>query len=80
MFYYIQEDVDDNSIQLVYTPTDQLAADLLTMSLPQMEEEQHHKQLLGQMQTLPTICELFCVGVLRKKHSEYSGATKLESL
>ena len=46
-FHFIREKVDDNSIQLVYTPTDQLAADLLTKALPQVKVEQHRKQLLG---------------------------------
>ena len=42
-FHFIREKVDDNSIQLVYTPTDQLAADLLTKALPQVKVEQHRK-------------------------------------
>ena len=46
-FHFIREKVDDNSIQLVYTPTDQLAADLLTKALPQVKVERHRKQLLG---------------------------------
>ena len=46
-YHFIREKVDDNSVQLVYTPTDQLAADLLTKSLPQVKVEQHRKQLLG---------------------------------
>ena len=46
-FHFIREKVDDNSIQLVYTPTDQLAADLLTKALAQVKVEQHGKQLLG---------------------------------
>ena len=45
-YHFIREKVDDNSVQLVYTPTDQLAADLLTKSLPQVKVEQHRKQLL----------------------------------
>ena len=51
--HFIREEVDDNSVQLVYTPTDQLAADLLTKSLPQVKVEQHSKQALGQLQILP---------------------------
>ena len=39
--HFIREKVDDNSVQLVFTPTDQLAADLLTNSLPQVKVEQH---------------------------------------
>ena len=46
-YHFIREKVDDNSVQLVYTPTDQLAADLLTKSLPQVKVEQHRKHLLG---------------------------------
>ena len=45
-YHFIREKVDDNSIQLVYTPTNQLAADLLTKSLPQVKVEQHRKQLM----------------------------------
>ena len=52
-YHFIREKVDDNSVQLVCTPTDQLAADLLTKSLPQVKVEQHRKQLLGQLQILP---------------------------
>ena len=52
--HFIREKVvDDNLIHLVYTRTDQLAADLLTKSLPQMDVEQQRKQLLGQLQILP---------------------------
>ena len=43
-FHFIREKVDDNSIQLVYTP---LAAALLAKALPQVKVEQHRKQLLG---------------------------------
>ena len=46
-FYFIREKVDDNSNQLVYIPTDQLAPDLLTKAFLQVEVEQHRKQLLG---------------------------------
>ena len=51
-YHFIREKVDDNLVQLVYAPTDQLAADLLTKSLPQVKVEQHRKQLLGQLQIL----------------------------
>ena len=51
-YHFIREKVDDNSIQLAYTPTDQLAADLLTKSLPQVKVEQQRKQLLGELQIL----------------------------
>ena len=46
-FQFIQEKVDGNSIHLHYTPTDQLAADLLTKAFPQVKAEQHRKQLLS---------------------------------
>ena len=46
-FFFIREKIDDNSIQIVYTPADQLAADLLTKALPQVKVEQHRKQLFG---------------------------------
>ena len=52
-YHFIREKVDDNSVQLVYTPIDQLAADLLTKSLPQVKVEHNRKQLLGQLQILP---------------------------
>ena len=42
-FHFIQEKDDDNSIQLVSRPTDQLAADLFTKALPQVKVEQHRK-------------------------------------
>ena len=46
-FHFKREKVDNNSIQLVYRPTDKLAADLLTKALPQVKVEPHRKQLLG---------------------------------
>ena len=52
-YHFIGKEVDDNSVQLVYTPTNKLPADLLTKSLPYMKVEQHRKQLLGQLQFLP---------------------------
>ena len=52
-YHFIREKVDDKSVQVVYTPTDQLATDLLTKSLPQVKVEQHRKQLLCQLQILP---------------------------
>ena len=48
-FHFIREEVDENSIQLVYTPTDQMTADLLTKALPQVKLEQH-----TEIQILPT--------------------------
>ena len=52
-YHFTREKVDDNSVQMVYTPTDQRAADLLTKSLPQVKVEQHRKQLWVQLQILP---------------------------
>ena len=52
-YHFIPEKTHDNSVQLVHTPTHQLATDLLTKSLPQLKVEQHRKQLLGQLQILP---------------------------
>ena len=42
-YHFIREKIDDYSIQLVYTAIDQMAADLLTRSLPQVKVEQHLK-------------------------------------
>ena len=66
-YHFIRENVDDNSVQLVCTPTGQLVADLWTKSLPQVKVEHHRKQLLGQLQILPTDNGKICVGVLKKK-------------
>lgn len=46
-YQFIRERVEGNSVQLKYTPTDSMAADILTKSLPQMKVEQHRKKLLG---------------------------------
>ena len=46
-YHSIRENVDDNSGQLIYTSTDQLAADLLTKSLPKVKVEQHRKKRLS---------------------------------
>ena len=53
-YHFIRERVDDNSIKLIYTPTDEMAADLLTKSLPQQKVEQHREQLLGESRFLPS--------------------------
>ena len=53
-YHFIRERVDDNSIKLIYTPTDEMAADLLTKSLPQQKLEQHREQLLGKSRFLPS--------------------------
>ena len=52
-YHFIREKVDHNSVQLVYMPTDQLAADLLTESFLQVKVEQDRKQLFGQEQIVP---------------------------
>ena len=66
-YHFIREKIDDNSVQLLYTPTDQLAADLLTRSLAQVKVAQHRKQLLGQLQILPHDNGTVWVGRLRKR-------------
>ena len=65
-YHFIRGKVDDNSVQLVYTPTDQLAADRLTKPLPQLKIEQRQKQLLGQLQILPPDNGKIWAGVLKK--------------
>ena len=52
-YHLIREKLDDNSVQLVWTPTDPLEADLVTKSLAKKKVEQHQKRLLGQLQILP---------------------------
>ena len=52
--HVFREQVDDNSIKLIYTPTDEMAADLLTKSLSQQKVEQHREQLLGESRSLPS--------------------------
>ena len=44
-YHFIRKKIGDQSVQLVYTPTDRLAADLLTKSLPQVKVEQHRKHM-----------------------------------
>ena len=53
-YHFIRERVDDNSIKLIYTPTEEMAADLLTKSLPQQRIEQHREQLLVESRFLPS--------------------------
>ena len=53
-FNFIRERVDDNSIKLIYTLTNELEADLLTKSLPQQKVEEHREQLLGESRFLPS--------------------------
>ena len=52
-FHFIREKVGNNTVELVYTPTDQLAADLLTKALTQVKVEKHRRKLMGSMQILP---------------------------
>ena len=66
--FFISEKVDNNSVQLVYTPPDQLAADLLTKSLPQVKVEHNRKQLFGQLQNRPPDTGTIWVRVLRKRN------------
>ena len=60
-------EVDENSVQLVHTPTDQLAGDLLTKLLPQLKVEQHREKLLGKLQVAPPTNGKIWVGVLKKR-------------
>ena len=53
-YQFIREGVNNNSIKLIYTPTDEMAADLLTKSSPQQKVEQHREQLLGESRFLPS--------------------------
>ena len=53
-YYFIREKVDDNSIQFVYTPNDQLVADLLTKAVYKIKVEQHRQQLFRQLQIFPS--------------------------
>ena len=46
-YHFRREKPHDNSVQLPYTPTGQLAADLLAKSLSQVKVEQPRKQILG---------------------------------
>ena len=43
-YHFIREKVDNYSVQLLYTPTNQLAADLLAKALPQVKVEQHRQK------------------------------------
>ena len=52
-YHFIRERVDDNSIKLIYTPRDEMAADLLTKSLPQQKEDKNRELLLGASRFLP---------------------------
>ena len=63
--YFIRQKVENNIVELVYTPTNQLAADLLTKALPQVKVEQHWRMLMGSMQVLPPNSVKIWVRVLR---------------
>ena len=77
-YHFIREEVDDSTVQLVYTPTYQLAADLLTKSFPQVKVGKHRKQLLGQFQILPRKDAKFWVGCWRWEF-RISWAKKIEN-
>ena len=51
-FHFIREKVENNTVELVYTPNDQLAANLLTKARPQVKVEKHRRMLMGSMQIL----------------------------
>ena len=70
-YHFIRERVDDNSIKLIYTPTDEMAADLLTKSLPQQKAEQHREQLLGESRFSPSGSNLRGVLEHRKELRNY---------
>ena len=46
-YHFIRERVEDNSVQLKYTPTDSMTADLLTKLLRQVKVDQHLNKLMG---------------------------------
>ena len=46
--HFIRERIEDKSVQLKYTPTDMMAADLLTKSLSLPKVEQHRRIILGE--------------------------------
>ena len=48
--HFLRDKVDDKFIQLLYTPTNKMGADIPTESLPQPKVERHFKTLLGQIQ------------------------------
>ena len=51
--HFIREKIENNTVDIVYTPNDQLAANLLTKALPQVKVEEHRRMLMGSMQVLP---------------------------
>ena len=56
-YHFIREKLDGNAVEMVYTPTDKMAADLLTKALPEVRVEQHRGVLWGQIQILPPTSE-----------------------
>lgn len=52
-YHFIREKIDDNSIELMYVPSEDLAADLLTKALAQVKVDKHRQYLLGRVQILP---------------------------
>ena len=48
-FNLLREKVENNTVDIVYTLTNQLAADLLTKALPQVKVEKHRRMLMGSM-------------------------------
>ena len=56
-YHFIRERVDDNSVNIIYTPTDEtdeMEADLLTKFLQKQKVEQHREQLLGEYRIFPS--------------------------
>jgi hypothetical protein len=44
-YHYIREAIEDRQIELKYTPTDEMIADLMTKALPKPRFEQYVKKL-----------------------------------
>ena len=72
-----REKVDNHSIHLVYTRSDQLAADLLTKALPQVRVEEHRLHQLGQMQIFFRLTEKSEWGVEEKNLHKFFGLQNL---
>ena len=53
-YHFIRERVDDNSVNIIYTPRDEMEADLLTKFLQKQKVEQHREQLLGEYRIFPS--------------------------
>ena len=52
-FHFFREKVENDTLELVYTPTAQLAADLMTKTIPQLKMEKRRRMLMGSTQTRP---------------------------